>query len=82
MKPLRGLCVSRRARSISELTRGAVLQQLSEDSPSPRSVSDDMITLISALERIDGELRDIRGRILGIVSPAVVHAEDNSPLDR
>ena len=76
---LRGLCISRRARSISELTRGAVLQQLSTQ-PSRRSGSgnepdavsgsdapEDLVTLISILEQIDDELRHIRGRISRIV---------------
>jgi hypothetical protein len=60
---LRCLCVSRRARSISELTRGAVLQQLSEDLVSRSCDRGDLFTLISTLEHIDDQLRNIRGRI-------------------
>ena len=71
---LRGLCISRRARSISELTRGAVLQQLSADALARSVGSDDLVTLISALEQIDDELRHIRGRISRIVGPAAVRA--------
>jgi hypothetical protein len=83
---LRGLCISRRARSISELTRGAVLQQLStqparrsgagnEPDALPRSAApDDLVTLISVLEQIDDELRHIRGRISKIVGPGAALA--------
>jgi hypothetical protein len=71
---LRGLCVSRRARSISELTRGAVLQQLSTDALSRSAAPDDLVTLISVLEQIDDELRHIRGRISRIVGPAAARA--------
>jgi hypothetical protein len=70
---LRGLCVSRRARSISELTRGAVLQQLSTDALARSAAPEELVTLISVLEQIDDELRHIRGRISRIVGPAVPH---------
>jgi hypothetical protein len=71
---LRGLCISRRARSISELTRGAVLQQLSMDALSRSAAPEDLVTLISVLEQIDDELRHIRGRISRIVGPAASRA--------
>ena len=67
---LRGLCISRRARSISELTRGAVLQQLSMDALPRSAEPEDLVTLISVLEQIDDELRHIRGRISSIVGSA------------
>lgn len=67
---LRDLCISRRARSISELTRGAVLQELSGDSLPRKSTPDELVTLISALEQIDDELRHIRVQISRIVGPA------------
>ena len=73
---LRALCVSKRARSISELTRGAVLQQLSPDSPPRGVISDDLITLISALEQIDDALRDLSGRISKILGPAASRATE------
>lgn len=83
---LRGLCISRRARSISELTRGAVLQQLSTDAHSRSAEPDDLVTLISVLEQIDDELRHIRGRISRIVGAtaerAAVETEQSTESDR
>jgi hypothetical protein len=71
---LRGLCISRRARSISELTRGAVLQQLSTEALSRTAAPEEQVTLISVLEQIDGDLREIRGRISRIVGPGAARA--------
>jgi hypothetical protein len=75
---LRGLCISRRARSISELTRGAVLQQLSTDALPRNAEPDDLVTLISVLEQIDDELRHIRGRISRIVGPTAGDPEQSA----
>lgn len=71
---LRGLCISRRARSISELTRGAVLQQLSTDALARSAAPEELVTLISVLEQIDDELRHIRGRISRIVGPTAARS--------
>jgi hypothetical protein len=75
---LRGLCISRRARSISELTRGAVLQQLSTETLPRSAAPEDLVTLISVLEQIDDELRHIRGRISRIVGPTAGDPEQST----
>ena len=67
---VRNLCISRGVRSISELTREAVLQQLSADRQSRTFVSGDLVTLIGALEHIDDALKDLSGRILNVLGPS------------
>jgi hypothetical protein len=66
---LKGLCLTKGVRSISELTRDAVLQQLTADRPSRSLVSGDLVTLISALEHIDDALLDLSGRISNVLGP-------------
>jgi hypothetical protein len=67
---LRQICISKRARSISELTRGAVLQQLSAETPSRAVISGDLISLVSALEQIDGAIKELSGHISKVLGPA------------
>ena len=64
---LRSLCISKGIRSISELTRDAVLQQISSDRVSRKLVSNDLISLISSLEEIDDAIRTLSGRISDIL---------------
>ncbi len=66
---LKNLCISKGVRSISELTREAVLQQLSADFQSRTFVTGDLVTLIDALEHIDDALKDLSGRILNVLGP-------------
>jgi len=66
---LKGLCISKGVRSISELTREAVLKQLSADHQSRTLVSGDLVTLISALEHIDDALKILSGRISNVLGP-------------
>jgi len=64
---VRSLCISRGVRSISELTRDAVLQQLSTDRISRNIASGNLISLMSALEQIDVLIKDLSGRISNVL---------------
>lgn len=64
---LRSLCISRGIRSISELTRDAVLQQVSSERVSRKLVSNDLISLMSSLEQIDEAIKDLSGRISNVL---------------
>jgi hypothetical protein len=66
---LRSLCVSKGVRSISELTRDAVLQQITSDRVSRLLVADDLSSLLSALEQIDTAMRELSGRISKVLGP-------------
>jgi hypothetical protein len=74
---LKSLCITKGVRSISELTRDAVLQQLS-NRPSRSLVSGDLVTLISALEHIDDALQDLSGRISTVLGPACNRSQSTS----
>jgi hypothetical protein len=78
---LKSLCISKGVRSISELTREAVLQQLSADRQSRTLVSGDLVTLISALEHIDDALKDLSGRILSVLGPSGKRSHLSSTLN-
>jgi hypothetical protein len=68
---LRGLCISKGVRSISELTRDAVLQQLLGDRGSKRgSFETDLMSLMSELEQIDEAIQNLSGRISRILGPS------------
>lgn len=67
---LKSLCITKGVRSISELTRDAVLQQLTAGRPSRNLVSGDLASLTSALEHIDDALLDLSGRISNVLGPA------------
>jgi hypothetical protein len=75
---LKNVCISKRSRSISELTRGAVLQQLAADSSFTKFYFGDLVALISDLEQIDEALRDLSGRISKLLGPAAKHSNDNA----
>lgn len=66
---LKQLCISKGIRSISELTRDAVLQQLSAGRHSRTFVSEDLMTLMTALEDIDDALKDLSRRISNVLGP-------------
>ena len=67
---MKTLCESRGIRSVSELTREAVLQQIVADRQSRTMKAGDLITLISDLEQIDNALRELSGRISTILGPS------------
>lgn len=77
---LKSLCVAKGVRSISELTREAVLQQLTADRQSRTLVSGDLVTLISALEHIDDALQNLSGRISNVLGPACKRAHSGAAL--
>ena len=79
---LRSLCIAKGVRSISELTRDAVLQHLSPDrQPQSRAVgSGDLCTLISALEHIDDALKDLGLRISSAFGPPGKRSMSAPPL--
>jgi hypothetical protein len=66
---LKDLCIAKGVRSISELTRDAVLQHLSADRQSQTFGSGDLVTLISALESIDEAIKDLGVRISDVFGP-------------
>jgi len=77
---LRKICISKRARSISELTRGAVLQQLSAETPSRAIISGDLVTLVSALEQIDGAIKELSGHISKVLGPVSQRSDECAAL--
>ena|ERR1700676_3783218 len=66
---LRDLCISKGIRSISELTRDAVLQQVSTDRVSRNLVSGDLMALLASLEQIDDAIKNLSGRISKVLGP-------------
>ena len=66
---LKSFCIAKGVRSISELTRAAVLQQVSADRVT-RTVCGDMETLISTLEHIDDTLKQLSLGISNALGPA------------
>jgi hypothetical protein len=75
---LKSLCISNGVRSISELTREAVLQQLSADRQSRTAVSGDLVTLLPALEYLDNALRNLSGRISNVLGPPCKRSPSSS----
>lgn len=66
---LKSLCIQKGVRSISELTREAVLQHLSTDRQPQAIGSGDLVTLITTLEHIDDALKDLGVRISSAFGP-------------
>jgi hypothetical protein len=66
---LKRFCIAKGVRSISELTRQAVLDQLSADRQL-RNASGDLVTLISALEHIDEALKNLSLGISDALGPS------------
>jgi hypothetical protein len=67
---LKSLCIEKGVRSISELTREAVLQHLSTDRQARTIGSGDLVTLITTLEHIDDALKDLGVRISSAFGPS------------
>ena len=67
---VKNLCITKGVRSISELTREALLQQLTAERQSRTLASGDLVTLITALEHIDEALKDLSGRISNVLGPS------------
>jgi hypothetical protein len=74
---LKNFCITKGVRSISELTRQAVLQQLSADRQS-RTVSGDLVTLISTLEHVDDVLKNLSSGISNALGPAYKRSHSNT----
>lgn len=75
---LREICILKGVRSLSELTRGTVLQQLSADSPSRSLLFGDLVTLVSALEQIDDALKELSGRISKVLGRSAANNDDDT----
>ncbi len=66
---LKRLCMSKGLRSISDLTRAALLKPLSSTFNSNEAVYGDLLSLIEALERLDEAITNLQGRLCDVVGP-------------
>jgi hypothetical protein len=60
---LRNYCIASNVRSVSELARQSILQQVNRSHPQRDLISGDLAALGSALVEIDGALKNLSGRI-------------------
>jgi hypothetical protein len=67
---LKGLCLSKGTRSISEFTRGALLKHLERDGVNGGVILGDLVSLIHSIEEIDQALQDLRSLISGVLGRA------------
>jgi hypothetical protein len=68
---LRSYCIDRKIRSVSELARESILQQVQREYCSPRTLdSGDLVALGSAVEETVMALKNLSGKISIAISPA------------
>jgi len=70
---VRELCISKGFRSISELTRESLLQQLSGEREPLSFLASDLVTLLTGLQGVDEALKDLRDQIAGVLGPSSSH---------
>lgn len=61
------LCLSKGTRSISELTRGALLKHLERDGTNGGVILGDLVSVIQSIEEIDHALQDLRSLISSVL---------------
>lgn len=67
---LKRACIDEGARSISDFARAAVMHRAQSRNSSRASLGDDLATLSSRLEELDGALKDLSGRIARVLGSA------------
>lgn len=67
---LKKACIDEGARSISDFARAAVLHRAQTRNSTKASLGDDLATLSSRLEELDGALKDLSGRIARVLGSA------------
>lgn len=84
---LRNYCIANNVRSVSELARQSILQQVNRNRAQRDLISGDLVALGSALVEIDGALKTLSGRISKVLGPpkqapwgkAVKGSEEKNP---
>lgn len=74
---LRSYCIANKVRSVSELARQAILQQVEGNRSQRNLISGDLVALGSALVEIDGALKNLSGRISRVLGPTQKQAPWN-----
>lgn len=67
---LKSTCIAEGARSISDFARAAVLHRVEMHGAKKVSLGEDLATLSSRLEELDGALKELSGRIARVLGSA------------